>query len=422
MPKFRIRGYWRCPLVLCLLCGSALADADGLQDALQATLRNHPAVAGENAQVDAKRHAADAVRSQRYPTLTAEAQQYGVGGRSAAGEDLSQPYALRIRQPIWAFGRIDDNVAVANAAVSTERANLLRVLRQLVEETAVAYVAVRGRHEEIDIAKQNVTEHESLFAQIQRRVAGQLASTADAGLAAARLAQARASLERATSEWEGTRDDLLALTQVPVGADQPVPGELLDVHESTNLIEMAMDHSAEIRLKQREVGKAEMQIDQAKTASMPTIYLQADRYYDQPGLNDDTQASVVFEASLEGLGLETRGRTGEAIASRTAAVQDLAVAKVELTKEIRDLERNRRLQVELIHVQSQSVSDLESLLASYQRQYESGSKSWLDVLNIERELFEQKGVLVQSQTDLQIYSLRILARIGGLDTLAGIEG
>ncbi len=43
------------------------ADGDGLSDALQATLHNHPAVAGQEAQVDAKRHAADAVRSQRYP-------------------------------------------------------------------------------------------------------------------------------------------------------------------------------------------------------------------------------------------------------------------------------------------------------------------------------------------------------------------
>ena len=41
------------------------------------------------------------------------------GGRSAAGEDLSQPYVLRVRQPIWAFGRIDNSIAVANAEVST---------------------------------------------------------------------------------------------------------------------------------------------------------------------------------------------------------------------------------------------------------------------------------------------------------------
>ena len=421
MPKFRVRGYWRPLLITCLLCGSD-ARADGLRDALQATLQNHPAVAGENAQVEARSHAADAVRSQRYPTFTAQAQQYGEGGRTTGGEDLSQPYVLRVRQPIWAFGRIDNSIAVANAEVTTQRADRLRVLRQLVEDTAAAYAAVRGSQQRIDVAQQNVTDLEKLSAQIQRRVEGQLASSADARLAAARLAEGRALLERAISEWEGARDDLVGFTQVEVNADQPVPEGLLELHDSTDLIDRAIDQSAEVSLKQRQLGQAEMEVDRAKTASMPTIYLQADRYYDQPGLEDDSQASVVFEASLEGLGLATRGRTAEAAASRTAATQDLAVAKVEVTREIKDLQRNRRLQTELIGLQTQSLSDLESLLASYQRQYESGTKSWLDLMNVHRELFEQRRQLVQAQTDWQIYSLRLLARIGGLDSLAGIQG
>src|SRR4029434_5430286 len=127
MPKFRIRGgYWRPLLINCVLCGTAAAD--GLPDALQAALDNHPAVAGELAQVQAKRYAADAARGQRYPTVDAQAEQYPE--RSAAGEDVSQPYALRVRQPIWAFGRIDNNIAVADAEVSSQRADLLRVRRQ----------------------------------------------------------------------------------------------------------------------------------------------------------------------------------------------------------------------------------------------------------------------------------------------------
>jgi len=419
MRKFRVGGCWRPLLINCLLCSTAAAD--GLREALQATLQNYPAVAGQEAQVDAKRHAADAVRSQRYPTLSAQAEQYGEGGRSSSGEDLSQPYILRIRQPIWAFGRIDNNIAVANAAVSTQRADLLRVRRQLLEDTAAAYAAIRGSQQHIDIARQNVTEHEQLFAQIQRRVAGQLASSADERLAAARLGDARAQLERAISEWEGARDDLVGFTQVPVNADEPVPADLLELRDSTDTIEKAIDQSAEITVKRRQLGEAELEVNQARTASMPTIYLQADRYYDQPGLDDDSQASVVFEASLDGLGLAAKGRTAEAAASRVAATQDLALAKVELTREIKQLERNRLLQTQLIGLQTAALSDLESLLASYQRQYESGTKSWLDLLNVQRELFEQKRQLVQAQTDWQIYSLRLLARIGDLDRLAGLQ-
>jgi adhesin transport system outer membrane protein len=419
MSHARVRNFRHLLLVACLYGGTAVAD--GLSDALQATLHNHPAVAGEEAQVDAKRHAADAVRSERYPSLIAQAQQYGEGGRSDSGEDLSQPYIFRVRQPVWAFGRIDNNIAVADAEVSTQRADFLRICRKLLEETAVAYATVRGTAQHIEVARQNVTQLEELFAQIQRRVEGQLASSADARLAAARLAEGKALFERAVSEWEGAKDDLLGFTQVEVDTGQPVSAELLELHESTDLITMAIDQSAEIGVKRRLLGQAEMEVDQARTASMPTIYLQADRYYDQPGLNDDSQASVVFEASLDGMGFAARGRREEAVSSRAAATQDLAAAKVDLTREVKHLQRNRQLQTELVNLKTQSLADLESLLASYQRQYESGTKSWLDLMNVQRELYDQKRQLVEAQTEWQIYSLRLLARVGALDSLAGIQ-
>jgi adhesin transport system outer membrane protein len=104
-----------------------------------------------------------------------------------------------------------------------------------------------------------------------------------------------------------------------------------------------------------------------------------------------------------------------------AVTQDLAAAKVELRRTLNRLERSRQLQIELTELQAQSLTDLESLLASYQRQYESGTKSWLDLLNMQRELFGQKRQLVQSQNDLVIYSLQLQARTGGLDTLVGLH-
>ena len=308
MPKFRITDYWRSLLINCLLCGSAAAD--GLRDALQATLRNHPAVAGQEAEVDANRHAADAVRSQRYPTLIAQAQQYGDDARSSDGEDLSQPYVLRVRQPIWAFGRIDSSIAVANAQVSTERADLLRVRRQLLEETAVAYAAVRGSQQHIDIARQNVTELEELFEQIQRRVDGQLASSADARLAAARLAEARVQLRardqrmrRApATTWRRSR----RWRSAPMNRCPP----------SCSSARLDGPDRKSDRSKRRNRRQAR-QLGQAETGSRPgqdgvrcrRSICRRTGTTTSPGLDDDSQASVVFEASLDGLGFAARGRT-----------------------------------------------------------------------------------------------------------------
>lgn len=427
MIEFRIASCCRQGLLIGLF-GSAAAlaamePADGLRPALEAALRNHPAVVGQQAKVDARRYAADGVRSQRYPTLTAQAQQYADGDRSAvSGEDLSQPAVFSVRQPIWSFGRIKHNIAVANAQIGTERAHLQRVRRQLLEATAVAYAQVRGASRLVEIGRQNVAEHRALLAQIERRVDGQLASSADQRLAATRLTQARAQLERAISEWEGGHEELFSLTQVSVAAAQPVPPPLLDLPESNEVVEHALEQNAELELKQQQLGQAEAEVDRARTASMPTIYLQADRLHDQPALIDDNQVSVVFEASLDGLGFAGRGRRGEAAASQRAARQDLEAVRIELRREFEGLQRNRRLQSQLLTLQTQALDDLESLLGSYRRQYESGTKSWLDLMNMQRELVEQRRQLARVRNEWVIYSLQLQARIGGLDSIAGVDG
>lgn len=421
MFKFCLRHSWRHLLITSALCSAAAApaSADGLGEALQATLRNHPAVAGQQAAVLSRRHAADGVRSQRYPTLSAQAQQYTQADRSSInGEKISHPAILRLRQPVWSFGRIRNNIALADAEVGTERADLLRVRRQLLEETAVAYAVVRGSLERVEVARRNVTQHKELLTQIERRVTGQLASSADARLAATRLTQSQVMLEHAITEWEVAREDLALLAQVAVSADEPVPAELLEVSEPAQLIEQAMAQSAAVRLKQQQLGQAEAQVDEARTSFMPTIYVQADRLYDQPGLRDDNQFSVVFEAQLDGLGFAARGRSRSAVARRAGAQEDLSAAKLALHRELERLQRNRRLQADLIALQTQALGDLEALLASYQRQYETGTKSWLDLMNIQRERFEQQRQLVQAQNDRVIYSLMLQSRTGGLDRLA----
>lgn len=397
-------------------------QADGLQAALQAALTLHPAISGKQSQIKAREYSADAARAQRYPSLTAQAQQYSGDNRDATtGEDLSTPVTLRARQPVWAFGRIDNSIAFADADTGVERVDLLRVQRQLLEQTAVAYASVVGSRQRLQVVEASLAAHQLLFDQISRREQGQLASTADVRLAATRLSQSKARVERYAGELEIAESDLLALTQVRLPAQLPVASGLLHVTEGEALRQAALQGSAEVRFKKQEIERAKAGVDQARTASMPTVYLQAEQDYDQPSYRDDTRVSVVFEGTLEGMGFATRGRTGAAVAQQSAAEDDLTYAVNELERSVRRLQRNRELQAELIQVQGDSLTELEAVLGSYQRQYAAGTKSWLDVLNIQRELSEQQLQLVQAQSDWVIYSLQLAALTGGLDALVALN-
>ncbi len=438
-----MRKFWALPrrqLTLCLLAGAlftvsganaqAAARADGVDElrdgliaALQATSSNHPALASESAKVLAADYAASAERTQWFPSLSVQAQQFASGGRSSlSGEDLTRPAIVRIRQPLWSFGRIKNSIAVANAGLDTGKADQLRVHRQLLEATAAAYAAVRGSTLQMDVARVNVAEHDRLLERIRGRVKGQLASSADERLATTRLLQAKGALMLATSEFEGRREELIGLTQVPVGTSQPVPGELLGLAEDNELIDTAISEHAEVRLRQQQLAEAEAEVKLVRRSSLPTIFLQADRLNDQPALVDDNQVSLVFEASLDSFGFGTRRRTGEAQARQRAAEAEVAATRVELRRELSALQRNRRLQSDMIELHTLARDDLQALLASYQSQYESGTKSWLDLLNIQRELFDQERQLVQARNDWIVQSLQLTARTGGLDALVEVSG
>ncbi|MEZ6936522.1 TolC family protein [Aeromonas caviae] len=422
LPRLRRHGLLLLSLAVLTLPANA-QQADGLQAALQAALSQHPAVSGKRAQIEAREYSADAARSQRYPSVTAQVQQYSESSRdTATGEDLSTPVTLRARQPLWAFGRIDNSIAFADADTEVERVDLLRVRRQLLEQTAVAYSNVLGSRQRLEVVQASLAAHQSLFEQISRREQGQLASTADVRLAATRLAQARARVERYEGELAIARSDLLALTQTPVPARQPVTPDLLLVSEGEALHQAALQGSAEVRYKKQEIERARASVEQVRTASMPTLYLQAEQDYDQPSYRDDTRVSLVLEGTLEGMGFATRGRTDAAVAQQSAAEDDLAYAVSELERSVRRLQRSRELQAGLVRVQTESLAELGAVLGSYQRQYVAGTKSWLDVLNIQREFSEQQLQLVQAKSDWEIYSLQLAALTGGLDPLVTLNG
>ncbi len=416
------RHTWALPVLLLLAAPAPARADDGLQAALRAALSWHPAVSGKQAQIKAREYSADTARAQRYPSLSLQAQQYTEANRdTTTGEDLSTPVTLRARQPLWAFGRIDNSIAFADAETGVERVDLLRVRRQLLERTAVAYAQVLGARQRLAVAQASLTAHEGLYEQIGRRESGQLASQADVRLAATRLAQAKARAERSMGELEIAQSELLALTQTEIPAEQPVARGLLELGDNATQRQIALQNSADIRLRRQEIERAKAGVDQARTAAMPTLYLQAEQDYDQPSYRDDTRVSLVFEGNLEGMGFASRGRTGAAVAQQQAAEDGLLDASNEIERNLRSLQRSRQLQAELIEVQTAALSELDAVFSSYQRQYVAGTKSWLDVLNIQRELNDQQLQLAQAQSDWVIYSLQLAALTGQLDPLVDLD-
>ena len=410
-------------LMLCLASIHIAARAQassgeaGLPAALQLALRKHPALAGKQALLRSKEATADSTRAQRYPTLSAS-----VGGGQTDGFN-SHTGTLRAQQPLWAFGRIDKSIAYADTDTRVQAADIWQTRRELIEETAAAYAQVQGQRERLVVAVQSVSRHEELRQQIARREQGGMAATVDMRMAQTRWLQARAQQESVIADLKAAQASLLALTQDPVGSDVPVPAQSTVLPDEAVQREEAQRQNAGLDYKQALVSLAEADLDRESVSAMPTVLLDVSRNLitGVPNTPSSTSATVLLQGSLEGMGFAQKGRTRAAFERAEAARQDLNLARHDLDVRLQQLQDKCASDQILLSGYTESVAALEDTLGSFRRQYESGYKSWLDVLNTVRELSDQQLQRVQVLADWRTNTLRLAALMGRLDDAAGLN-
>ena len=126
---------------------------------------------------------------------------------------------------------------------------------------------------------------------------------------------------------------------------------------------------------------------------------------------------LMFEGNLENGGFNFFARKGAANARLTAAEQDLLQTKNEVERKLENYYIGFHLQQQQVRAYGRSIADLQKTLDSYQRQYMTGLKTWLDMLNIRRELTEQRLQRAVSENEWLRVALRIAALSGHLETM-----
>lgn len=386
---------------------------DGLGEALSAVVTLNPAIKGKRAEMTAVEHSISSAKAGRFPSLSLHA--------NNLDKDRDQG-TLRLQQPLWAFGKIDAAIDQAEAGFTAERYETLKIQRQLIENTAAAYARVEGVRKRINVARANIKEHKTLYQRIQRRHAGHLASEADERLAHSRLIQAHAQHLQIKGELQVALTELRALTQKEISAGIPVDPKLANLPPLPRVETLALENNASVKFRRKQLKVARLAIKKEKVAPLPTLYFRVEHeFLDTLEETDETRTGFVIEGNVEGLGLAALGRVRSASARMDASREDINVAINDIRSRTRVLMQNRTVQKALAEAHQQAVDGVRATLSSFLRQYESGRKTWLDVLNTQRELTELRLQFAQANNEWLILSLRISALTGGLDQLAGIK-
>ena len=369
----------------------------GLPSAIRATLAHHPALRGKSAEIDASRYAIDTAKAARYPTVSIELG-YGAMVRSDQDSDPATLGSLRLQQPLWAFGKIDRAIEHAELRYGSEQADLQRIRQELIEQTVQRYATIEGLRQRLTIADDNIIAHQLLLDQIISRQQGRMASEADVTVAKSRLIQATAQQATLQGELNVAIGELRASTQIDVNSQPPIRRERLHLLESEQLRRQIFARSPILAHKMQQKQQQQALVAREEVALLPTVALRVDQPLEK-GQGDNTQALLLLEAQLDGFGFAARGRTAEARARLQASEHDWQVAKNELNRRVDNLLATRTMQQALQQGWAESVAAVVATLDSYTRQYHAGKKSWLEVLNMQREVTDQR--LQQAQADHQ---------------------
>lgn len=400
------------------------ADGDSpgtsLLTAMQYTLEKNPEILAAKESVRAYEAGLRSEKKQWLPGVSL----------AAIGESGDDSYTyVRVQQPLWLGGRIKNAVEKAKRQLDLSEAQLLKVRRTLMEQTVIAYTTVTGLIEQLKAARLNIDEHERLLDLISRRTKGKIAAEADVQLARSRYSQAMLTQEDLKGQYQTALNDLYALTRTPMnefesGRFEPVPRELLDLPGHAQVEAEVSDGSPRIRMADLEIDSARINRLISRAEWYPQVYGRLDQeLYDKEGTTSqqrDTTLALVVESTLDGGGFRTLEQVRAAEARVRAAQMQSDAEKNEVSRATRTLLTDRDMVRKLTRLYDSLVQSTGQTLGSYTRQYEAGRKSWLDLLNVQREYANARQSLAQVIARYEQTCLRLAVQMGRLDSQSGL--
>ncbi|WP_159714970.1 TolC family outer membrane protein [Geminicoccus flavidas] len=399
--------------------GAGTAEAQTLQEALANAYNTNPDLGAARAQLRATDELVSQALSGYRPQVGATASYDIVDLDTSQGDATldSSTIGLSVTQPLYRGGGLDANLRASENTVRANRANLIVTEQQVLYDAVQAYAGVWRDRSVLDLAINNEKRlQRQLQATRDRFNVGEVART-DVAQAEARLSAA----EAARVEAEGLLANSIAtfrriIAQEPEKVDQPVRPAALPANEA-EAQELAAANP-NIATAQYTLAAARDDVDVAFSRLLPQVDLRASASYaDEPTTNlawqRDASIGVQVTVPLYQGGTEysqvrqnrqlARQRDEQLVATQRSVAETVTTAWETLQTSTSNI-RSRQAQVRANQIALEGV----------EQEAQVGSRTVLDVLDAEQELFSSQVELVRAQANEAIAAYALLASIGQL--------
>ena len=368
--------------------------------ALALALKTHPLILSAEGQFQAAKSELNASRWSRFPTVSAGTQE---------NADKIKQDTTTVNLPLWAGGRINAEIDLAKSVRDGALSGVSEAQQTVMLETVSQFFDYFKSEKKLQISRDNVDEHQRLYEIIERRVAAATSPDVDSMLALARLQYARSAEIQSKTKRNIAKSSLELLVDKGVDAvkvfRRPEPFNI-SIDEAVSIGILVSPKIARIK---SEADGLEANVRSARSVLYPQVSLGYEYGKTHGGISDglideETFVTVQFQP---GAGLSVASSVTAAKQRKLAALDTLEAEKRELRRQIK-FAWNEYVSASIqLEPSKMLVEATGSVVESYLRQYAVGKKSWLDVLNAQREATQAKNTLV----DYEVLYLTSLYRL-----------
>ncbi len=367
---------------------------------LEQAVTSHPSIAAAQAIIRAAGTDIRTARWQAFPSFSIQ----GLWLDQRAG---SQQVSLIVDQPVWTGGRISSSIRRAKAQHRAMIAAYQATVLDVMVNVSQSYREYHRLDRKSAILQESLARHRELVETMERRVNQEISPLADLELARSRTAQIEQQVATTAAQRLSALQKLRELVGDP-GADPgspPASGPLAHF-DTDELVKrtLAFDPGRQRLMSEADAAQAEA----ASTRAAILPQLSAQYSYDE---TYGHRAGLVLKAQSSG-GLSSI--TNAAAARQRQEAAELGVAATERNLRERtvsdiaeyDSARNRMASTRTARDAAENVTQ------SYMRQFVSGRRTWLDVMNAVREATTAESDAVDAAASASEARDRLLMRSG----------
>jgi outer membrane protein, adhesin transport system len=401
-----------------------------LDDLVTLAVQSHPSIVAKAAEVRGSKAVVDAARWQYFPTPSVLAERGANQTHKEVGTAVNAAVTgtttLRLQQPLWSGGRLAAGVRASELKALAADAAVQEARLSVAHKTLEAWQGLLTAFGRVQANQKSVVQLAQLHEMMLRRVAQQVSPSIEAELSQSRLLQAQSELiaaqaakeaaERRVAQWVG---EFKGLPDAQMAQMAVVESQKLSLPVDFAAIALQLGHNIEqqpmLRRFEMEMAVAKQDIELKRAEQWPTLYARLDRQFINNANTVGQAANTVVYFGLEyslGAGLTQRS----AVELTLSKWQAMESERETIRRDIQDRLMSEWRDYQSAHRRAEQAGKVQQstaqLLASYERLFVAGRRSWMELLNTVRELAAAEQTQSDLWAQLQVSRYRVRMYVG----------